>query len=423
MKIIRLFDNRQAFKLLVFGLLLITAASCRKDEFQSAPEGEVIPYDEPKNTLQEVLQASSNTLFKAAWKRSNMDNILKTKWNKQALTLLVPTDEAFIADGLTLEVINQTSPEKLDEILLYHTVLGNVNPKGLVGRIDNTIEKSLLENPALRVPPIGGVLHDKYYYRQYLKLDGANLHINGKLRSNKPAILAKDGVFWVINQVLHKPTKTIIEALQADPRFSIYLEVMQMNDDAWMEASEYNYPRDFTFGWRINDYGEMFPNITFNTVFAPTNEAFHRAGFANAQAVMKLNADRPQPGMDWNTWMMTPGVLSTDSLVTMHRMDNLFTFLSIEYFSPGRLTSNTFYSGDLNNALLSNYVVRLEERSTHTPAYIMPLEFGKNADGSVKVKVKESTQPEATIVDGDINTLMGPIHAVDRLIVPKGFKF
>lgn len=426
MKIIRLFDNRYAFRLLAYGLLLMTLASCRKEEFQTPPEGEAVPHQEITTTLQETLQASPNTLFKAAWLRSNMNSILKKMGANVLITLMVPTDEAFIADGLTLDVINTMSPDKLDEILLYHTILGKVNAKDLIGKLDNTVEKTLLENPQLRLQPLGKVaLFDKYYYRHYLKVDGTNLYINGKLGSNKPSVEAKDGVFWPVNQVLHKPTKTILETLKADPRFSIYLEVLQMNDDLWLELSEYSYPRDFTSRWIVNTaFGDSYPNISFTSTFAPTNDAFHKAGFADAQAVMELNNNRPQPHLDYDTYEMAGGSLTTDSLITMHKWDNFFAYVSLTYSVSGKMNETTFYSNDLTNELLYNYVVRVGDPQTPSlPVYVMPLEFSKGANGSIKVKAKGSTHPEATVVEGDINTLMGPIHVVDRLIVPKDLKF
>lgn len=426
MNIKKSYDISRAFNFLVFCVLMLLMASCRKDEFIPVPEGEIVPSEEATANLKEVLNATSYTLFKAAWARSTMEAKLKTYGERTKFTLFVPTDAAFLADGMTLEKINTTSPEVLDELLMYHTIASGVNPRDLVARLDNTIEKSILPNPALRTKPIspfnsGG--SDPYFYRQYLKVEQGHLYINGKDAGNVQPISAKNGILWPVNRLLHKPTKTMLQALQDDGRFGIYLDVMQRCSDLYVEITEYNLERPWTPGLVVDEtQGPPYVNIVFSSLLAPTDAAFHAAGFADADAVMEFNQKRGLPYVDWDLGEVV-GMFASDYLLTLHRWSDLIYPKSANYSFGGRANSTCFYSNDLNNDLLENYMLRDGQYDGTLPVMTMPLEFGKTANGAVTIKAKGSTHTPATIIDGDINTLMGPIHAVDHLIPTADFKF
>jgi uncharacterized surface protein with fasciclin (FAS1) repeats len=419
------YDIFRAFNLLVFCVLMLLTASCRKEEFMPVPEGEIVPSGEATASLKEVLDASSYTFFKAAWARSTMDARIKALGERTKFTLLVPTDAAFLADGMTLEKIKTASPELLDELLMYHTIASSVNPRDLAERLDNTIEKSILPNPDLRVKPIspfnsGG--SDPYFYRQYLKVQQGHLYLNGKDAGDIQPTPAKNGILWPINRLMHKPTKTFLEALEADSRFEIYVDVMRRCSDLYFELTEYNLERPWTPGLVIEERGSFYPNMDFGSVLAPTNAAFQAAGFADADAVMEFNKKRGLPYVDWDRGEVV-GMFASDSLLTLHRWSDLIFPASANYPGGGTRNSTCFYSNDFNNDLLGNYVLRDSGREGTLPLMIMPLEFGKAANGAATIKAKGSKHTPAVVVDGDINTLMGPIHAVDHLIPLADFKF
>ena len=419
------YDIFRAFNFLVFCVLMLLLASCRKDEFMPVPEGEIVPANEATVNLNEALNAAPYTLFKAAWARSTMDAKLKTYGERTKFTLFVPTDAAFIADGMTLEVINNTSPEALDELLMYHTIASSVNARDLGERLDNTMEKTILPNPDLRVSPIspynsGG--SDPYFYRQYIKVQQEHLYINGKDAGNIQPVPAKNGILWPVNRLLRKPTKTMLEALQEDGRFGIYLDVLKRCSDLYFEITEYNLERPWTTGLVLDERGSFYPNITFTSILAPTDAAFHTAGFADADAVMEFNRQRGLPYVDWDLGVVV-GMFASDSLLTLHRWSDLIYPVSDDFPGGGRMNSTCFYSNDLNNDLLANYILRDGEYNATLPVMTMPLEFGKATNGAVTIKAKGSTHTPAAVVDGDINTLMGPIHAVDHLIPTADFKF
>ncbi|WP_159452641.1 fasciclin domain-containing protein [Pedobacter nyackensis] len=405
-------------KLIAICLLFITLASCRKTEFQPEVEGVQVPHVDLSITLNQVLEASANTLFKAAWKRSNMNSIVEKRGNQTPMTLLVPSDAAFIADGITLDVINNTTPELLDSLLLYHTLSQGVNPKDLSERGENTIGLTLLENTYLQVKGYENQYQtDPYFYRQYLNVSGNELLINGKKSGTAIVTLAKNGTFWPIDHVLKKPTKTMMQVLQEDGRFGMYLEIMTKTDQQWEEAvmgaaERVPFSKGLAAGYDI---------LIFKSIFAPTDEAFHQAGFKDVDDLIALNNRNILPYFDWNTYELVGSGYATDTLLTMHRWGKLFK--EKDGWGYGDDNPDIFYSNDLNNNLLSGYALSTSGYTGTVPIFYVPLDFGKNAAGKVTVKTKSSEYPAATIVESDINTLMGPIHVVNRLMPPKNFKF
>lgn len=421
MNIKKSYHNSRTFGLLVLCTLMLLMASCRKDEFMPVPEGEIVSGEEPAYSITEVLNASSYTLFKAAWSRSTMDAKLKVYGERAKFTLLVPTDAAFIADGMTLEKINATAPNVLDELLMYHTIASGVSPQDLAERIDNTMEKTILSNSLWRVSkvsPDNTFVSDLYYYRQYFKVREKHLYINGKDAGNIPPIAATNGILWPIERLLRKPTKTMLEALQQDGRFGIYLDVLAKGADQWFKAT--NSTRLWTSGLIVEARGIPQVNLTFSSLLAPTDAAFRAAGFADADAVITMNKQRPLP---YKSGSVIIGLLASDYMLTLHRWSDLIYPLTAQN-AFGRKTSTVFYSNDLNSELLKDYALRDDGGSLiKVPPLIMPMEFGKAANGAVTIKAKGAAHPAAVVVDGDINTIMGPIHAVDHLIPTVDFKF
>lgn len=384
------------------------------------PEGQIIPPDEATVSLKEVMDAAPYSLFKAAWMRSNMETKLKIYGEHAKFTLLVPTDAALVAEGMTLEVINNTPAEALDELLMYHTIASRVSPRDLAQRLDNTMEISILNNSSLRVSPLspsnsGG--SDPYFYRQYLKVQQGHLYINGKDAGNILPIAAKNGILWPIKRLLHKPTKTMLEALKQDGRFGIYLDVMEKGAQQWLAATRLT--RLWTTDLVVGNRSAPQVNITFSSLLAPTDAAFQAAGFANADAVIAMNNQRPLP---YRNGSVAVGLLASDDMLTLHRWSDLI-FPTNAQRAVGRKNSTIFYSNDLNNDLLANYILRDGTYNANLPVQLMPLEFGKTTSGAITIKSKGSTHIPAVVIDGDINTIMGPIHAVDHLIPTADFKF
>lgn len=432
-----------ALALLLLATLFL--AACSKTEFLPEPEGEKIPFQsDATQTVEQLLAASQAKLFYSAWQKSNIKTILKEKSNKLIYTVFVPNDAAMQASGIGSSQISQMSETELADLMMFYITLGAVVPSELKMRSDNFMAKSMLVNPELFLPFFEGGLPngqraDPYYYRHYLSISEDKLLINGKGMGAVNYMPATDGGIYLIEKTVALPTKNILETLQADDRFSMFLESSRILDELYIdkiatdmeplfgykpspeEVMDFAYGRTFyKSNWTINEKAFGGPNIVMSTLFAPTNEAFQNAGFQTVADIIQFN-ERSMADIrfDENTFSAV-GAFPMDTVYNFHReFGRMFRPATL---GGDRSVSNAtvFYSNVLNPSL-NDYLVSAGGNPTIEYAFKMPLDFVRNGN-TVQIKVKGSEYPAATVVDSDINTLNGPIHVVDHLFFPKGFK-
>lgn len=441
-------DLRKLGSVILLSALFFLGA-CSKTEFLPDPEGQQVPFQsDATKTVDELLAASTAKLYYTAWQKSNIKNILKGKGSKVVHTVFAPGDAAMEAAGLSASVINQMPIEELDSLMMFYTTIGLVTKDELKLRNDNFMVKSLLEQPGLYVKYYenadeGVNIYDHYYYRHYIGIKGDDLLMNGKSVGKVNYMPATDGGVYILEKTVGRPVKTMFEALKADGRFTMFIESQRLADEMYLEkiASDlelvfgyrpeieeikmsYAYTRSYyQKDWGINPPpypGFVGPNITVSTLFAPTDDAFHKAGFQTVADILKLNErSAGSVRFDDNTYTAVGGY-PMDTVFNFHRdWGRLFAPKDPSYGIAGNNTT-VFYSNVLNPAL-NNYLVNAGGNAQIQYAYKMPLEFSLN-NNSVQLKVKGSEYPAATVIDEDINTLNGPIHVVDRLLFPKGFK-
>jgi hypothetical protein len=425
-------------------LLLVTAiSSCRKDEFVPPPEGEKVPYVDPAlKSLGEVLKASPYQLFLKAYLRSNMDSVLN---GRSGHTLLVPADAAMRAAGYTEASIDALTPGEADALVAFFTIRGKYNKESLQQRPGNLEGVTLLMHPVYKVYPYyfgdgtPAQQLDPYYYRQFMFVAADKLLVNGLPEGDvKNGLDANNGYIWPLDRMIPKPVdKSFWEVLKADTRFSMFMEVQRLTDStfdkryriAFEEAMGYDPGGE---GW-ISSYrtnyelkAALLPDwsgtigLFFNMIFAPTNEAFQQAGFQTVEQVMAWNEKYATRGVfDWNTWEISAFGFPSDTVLAYHwdfGRDNLIN--TGQYGkAPGQLPT-VFFSNDLNDQYLADYPVN------HVPGsmtYLMPFTFGRSGDGRPTVSIKGSDAPPATVTE-TIPTIMGPLHVVNRLLIPKNFK-
>ncbi|WP_222538183.1 fasciclin domain-containing protein [Pedobacter polysacchareus] len=430
--------------ILCSGLLLF--AACTKSEFLPDPAGSQVPFQpEATKTVEELLAASPAKLYYSAWQKSNIKTILKAKSSKLVYTVFAPNDAAMQAAGLTADAIGQMPVAKLDSLMMFYTTLGFVTERELKQRTDNFVVKTLLQQPGLYLPYFenpNSNQYDLYYYRNYVGLKGESLLVNGKNLGKLNYAPAVDGGLYILEKAIEKPTKTILEALTADGRFTIFLESQRLADESYIEAMIndmeplFGYrpePEEvliyitsrklYTVGWGINApiyQGYIGPNITISTLFAPTDEAFHKAGFQTLADVMKFN-ERGASSIHFDESLFTGvGGFPMDTVYNFHR-DWGRMFQPQTTGGDKALANTTIFYGNVLNAELNDYMVNVGGNAPAEFAYKMPIEFS-SVNNSVQMKAKGSSYPAATVTETDINTLNGPIHVVDRLIFPKGFK-
>lgn len=407
----------------------VLAVACRKKELMPEPEGEKVPHQELTITLMELLEQSNNQLFKQAWNKSHMNSILDQNGPKAAYTLLAPDDAAMKAAGWDESRINAATPEELDTLLMLHTLGNKVNVSAMAAQVGNVSWTSLLSTNTFKeqLNDQGSAVTREYPYqfRQYLGLSSDSaLLINGKNAGKAKPQEAKDGLLWPVNRVLEQPRKTIMEALKEDGRFSLYLEALRLNDSLYKTIEGFDEYNSMIYwiqpyldvmiaemDWSCNCAQIRRGPVERTSIFAPTDEAFQKAGLFTAADIRKL-ASRTRPVYADYT---LHGRIVMDSLLSMHMWGKQGQMIVLD-------VPPVFYTNDLTQEKLEHHYSQSGNGYVNG-GIAVPLVFSKDASGRVQVQYKGSSYEKATVTTGDIETIQGPVHVVDRLLVPKNFVF
>lgn len=429
-------------------LMMMLFAACKKTEFMPALEGEKVPFkpDGTESVTKLLAQATDASIFYTAWKKSSMEEIIKEMGLNTNYTLFVPNNAAMTATGFTETEIAQMPKADVDSLMLFYTVLGTIGQDQLRG--NSLPVKSMLINPGLRVPFYDGGVgngqrYDLYHYKHYLAVRDEQLLINGKRAGKIKYQPASNGALYFLEQTVKKPTQTVLEALEQDGRFTMFLELQRLSDDNFVETmvtlmeplfgykmshDEYwqNFPdarEQYTKKWSIGptpypDYAD--PNITVSTWFAPTDIAFKNAGFKSVVAMLQFNETHSDVHFD--EWTYQPsGGYPLDSIVNYHRDWGRFFAIKDPVWGAPSPNSTVFFSNDLTADFLQDYYVNIGGTAQVEYAYKNPFAFTESK-GQLFMTIKESERAPIQIIDTDINTLNGPIHVVNNLLLPKGFK-
>lgn len=408
-------------------ILILLFAGCQKTEFIPPAEGEKITYN-PNVTkdLNTILRESPYKLFYAAWQRSTIDD--KQLDTKVGYTLLVPTDAAMQSAGYTAEAIGKMAVNDVDSLVAYYTIRAKITGADLQLRSSNYEGISLHPRADLIVKDGAGQDRATYYYRHYLSVENNKFLVNGVVYGSADAATeATNGFVFPIERLIPVPAKSFAEVLEGDPRFSMFVAVQHSTDQEhnrqynalYLENYGFEPGDDYRRKYYFTDFS-ITPGmpVNLNMMFAPTNDAFKAAGFNTVEEVLEWNKRAKPMIFDWNVGEPTDAGFPSDTILAYH-WD--FGRENLPYTNQGKAPApkpTLFHSNDLRNDLLGNYLINYDQNYV---TYLMPYTFSKSNDGKVQMQVKGSTAAPATIIES-INTLMGPIHVVDRLLVPKDFK-
>lgn len=192
--------------------------------------------DGPSNPLAFARSQARFSILTVALARTGLMNTLMKL--DADYTLFAPTDEAFMAAGLSVASVTQLPKDALASILLYHVVAGKI--------------------PAAAVPASAAVptLNGKQIY---VRKSSAGVFVN-LAQVTIADVKASNGIVHVINQVLMPPTKSIVEIAASDSRFSTLVA-------AAVKASTGS-----------TDVVALLSGPGAFTVFAPTNAGFAAEG-------------------------------------------------------------------------------------------------------------------------------------------------
>ncbi|MDZ4793545.1 MAG: fasciclin domain-containing protein [Bacteroidota bacterium] len=231
--------SRTGLFLLLSTPVLLTSCDKDEDDVPATP------------TITETVVASANfSLLKTAVVRAGLADYLN---NTPNLTVFAPTNDAFLAAGLTEAVINATPIATLDAILKYHVLTTKI-PSG-----------SVPAGPNAEITTVGGV-------KAFVTKNAAGVFINGTPVVTAD-INASNGIIHAISAVLFPPAGNIVVTAQANPNFT-YLVAAVLRADA----------SGTSISGALSAAGPL-------TVFAPTNQAFIDAGFPTIASINAANAN------------------------------------------------------------------------------------------------------------------------------------
>ncbi|WP_160717260.1 fasciclin domain-containing protein [Chitinophaga solisilvae] len=398
-------------KLLWCGLsaLILCMSACRRQDIEPDPVGEPVSFNGPDKTVEQLLEKSSHTLFYTAWKRSGISEALKRK-GINAVTVLAPADKALQAGGWTMDRINKATVADLDSLVRYYTSSGRIEQTSLALRPGNYALKTLLLSAS--IPNFDE--SNPYQYYMYAGRHNDSLYVNGKgVNKWGLAMEATNGTIYPIEQLIPKPETDMLTWLQADGRFTFYLEAMRISDSLYTDASWWDQQRQ-----NLPLLSAMPMTGGSFTVFAPTNNAFIKSGFTSVEDIRQY-AMRAlpigEPYSDENGYYVYP-VSPMDSILLPHRMDQTGGNGPI---SPDRKPLPLlFFNNDMtDNKMLSGMMIWLGNIGQGPNVYVR-IEFS-NSNGQAAIRRLHSTHTPIPLAEKNIMLLNGLIHVVDEgLLVP-----
>ena len=254
-----------AYAIFLFSAITLTA--CEK----SAIDEPIMPSPSNTTITSQVSTSTSFTLLKSAVVKAGLASTLD---GAGPFTVFAPTDDAFIASGITSSVINSLSVDKLKSILLYHVLATKILATGVPA------------GPNAKVVTASG---DSFFVTNNTN----GVFVNG-LKVTTADLPASNGVIHTVGKVLMPPTGNIVDVAAADTSFTFLVAAV-------LRASTGS-----------TNVAAVLSGNSPLTVFAPTNNAFRAAGFASIGAI---NAADPNTLTAILTYHVVAGRVFSSDLV------------------------------------------------------------------------------------------------------------
>lgn len=210
------------------GIMLFT--SCKKDSTISATTPST-----PLYAL--VIGDTSLSVYNAAVQKSGDKSLFATT---DSITVLIPTNAAFLSQGITSASISAMSATALDSLIRYHYMS---TPANLTTGSYNSFNSLL-----------GPTLYG------YGNTDGSNNYFNGSI-AIKQTLAGSNASVYKLNVPLQIPYTSITQLLSADTSLSYFAEALNHTGLSLAPAS----------GW--------------NTILAPDNNSFIAAGYPTLASI------------------------------------------------------------------------------------------------------------------------------------------
>lgn len=404
--------------------MILLLSACNKAEFMPEPIGEEIAPPIYPTFLESLPQQTG--LFKSMWLKAGMDEVLATEQAQAKLTFLVPDDGAMEEAGYSAEKIQTMDKTMLQNILRYLVLNGAVGLEQLRSAGGDLTLPTLLQHPIFLDAEArdGSLLRTvPYQYQHQIGAKDRQLIVDGHFLEVDQELDVAQGKAFIINKLLSAPQRQMYDFLVQDGRFSLYLKAMDLNNIEYANEFLMNWwgnfppPIRYMIDWNYYFEGTFHSNedyprhIIHGTLLAPTDDAFHQLGIYTEEDLRALNG-RIETPMYYEQNQTTP----VDSLLKFHFIGRAggdtgynpdFTVLCYAV-KRDRFTDNSmFFSHMLDDRLLAVH--------KH-----VGLRFD-HSDNRITVSPLQSNEQPASIIEENINTIQGPVHVLDRILVPDGF--
>lgn len=437
--------NKQNIILYIISIMFLGfLTNCQKQEFLPEPIGKEVPeMDAP--SLTDIIKTEAN-LFFLAWEKANMTNYINSEHAQSQYTYLIPNNDAMEKAGFTESKIKEYPVEELQKIIKFHILNSQITSKQLSKMNMDMTGYTLYNNPKyFNISRAFGASNVKelYQFRHYLNVIKGQFYINGKPLSITKEKNIKEGNLMVISEVLKINDNQMIDVLTTNKQFSMYLKALELSLPAYRNvlfAGRWNifFRAPLHYLIDVNYYfeGSAFENnsnmrglINF-TLYAPINEAFYELGLKNEDDLKAL-LNRGKP-IQYRRGETTP----LDSLLRVHasNMRGAVIRTSTPEISPltnqpyifglvvnGKITGVQFFTTAFDEVYFPTMIrtVNLDNNQKPNPSYYD--KKYKHEDGKIKVTDDDSDVKDVIIVEGNFNSVQGPVHAVNKIFVPKGF--
>jgi len=283
--------------------------------------------------LQTISEQPEYSLFLYGINKARYESLLSTS---PSVTVLLPSNSAFISAGYDSAKLRDMDTNSVAALIGYHLIGETVTPSRIAAA-------SRLETRA------GYYLHTS---------NNNGLFINN-VRIDGTYISAANGIVIPISTVLSPPKERIYATLQADTSFSLYFQAVTRDS------------------LRRKLFKDTFNTGNLFTVFAPTNNAFRRAGIDAAY------------------------------------------ISSIGYDTISRLVMRHYIANE--SLLYNDFIDNTTKKSAGDS--ILLLITGTNARfGSQAPAIRAVNRPDTTLYrlkTHDLITINGIMHSIDSLLPPR----
>lgn len=356
-------------------------------------------------------------LFNLAVKRTALTASIGSN---SGYTIFALTDSAMKANGLDSAGIYKLDMDSLRRLISYQVGIGVFTDKQLTENAATLQIQTLKQQ--VKILPTGAVSISQAPL--FLKESG-KFYFNGIGVNKSSAVIAADnGYIYPVSGFIGKiPSLTIGDVLNTDPELSMFNQALIIADSVFLANTGLN--AGVSLPAFFSSPPSAIPPTMLPTVLAPTNKAFHAAGFQTADDLRDF-ATRYLPTFSYDDFA-TVHYSSLDSLLGRHI---LLTSLGPAY--QIRVLYYDLLNPMVNNGLYNTFVGGWTSAFTGVPGdlsalkYKEPLIFSdKNGIAYAKWSSDPKVQPAMIPLDASpqhpVNnyvTSNGAVYKIDQLFFP-----